>query len=486
MDFVHKVQKTIREEKLLAPQETVVVAVSGGPDSMALLHALHYISEAWQLSLVVAHMNHKLRGAESDEEARRVARWARALGWPCEVADIDVKEHMQATSLSAQVASREKRYEFLLQVAERYNAHTIATAHHADDQAETVLMRLLRGSSSTGLGGIRIKRMLGDAVVVRPLLACYKAEIMQFCERHSIAYNIDSSNEKRDYFRNQVRLDVMPFLQRWNEQLPEALNRLAAVMADEDVYMEQEARRYFAQLMTKNEQSYIFSKKAFLMLPIALQRRVVKLILNYLCLDSDANDFAKVDLIRNALLQTRTPSFVLDLGGGQTLRQQYDRVQIGLGQHDEQLEDYAFIIEAAPMELEIPAAQARLAVQAMSKAEWIARMKSERASTTDTTDTTSITNTVEMAFDLERIAFPLTVRNRRQGDRMKVAGLKGSKKVKDIFIDDKIPPSHRRFIPIIVDACGELLWIPNIRFTDHALINEETVQVLHMNYSSNI
>lgn len=473
MDFVHKVQKTISEEKLLVHNETVVVAVSGGPDSMALLHALHHMAKAWQLRLVVAHMNHQFRGAESDEEARRVERWATELGWPCEVASIDVAQHMAQAELSAQVASREKRYEFLLQVAKRHDARAIATAHHADDQAETVLMRLLRGSSPTGLSGIPMQRQIGDATIIRPLLTCYKAEILHFCERHQIAYNIDSSNEERDYIRNQVRLDVMPFLKRWNERLPEALNRLAAVLAAEDAYMEQEAQRYFAQLVTKNEQNYIFSKKAFLFLPIALQRRLVKLILNYLCLDSDANDFVKVDLIREALLQTDTPSLVLHLGSGQALTQEYDRVAIGPEQGDD-VKDYDYRIATAPFELSMPEAGGKLSVQVMSKSEWASRERSD-----DPHD-------VELAFDLDGIALPLTVRNRRKGDRMNIAGLNGTKKVKDIFIDEKYPPSLRRSVPIIVDARGELLWIPNVRFSDVARINDDTVQVLHMRYSGNI
>lgn len=473
MDFVHKVQQTIREEKLLVHNETVVVAVSGGPDSMALLHALHYISEEWQLRLIVAHMNHQFRGAESDEEAHRVRMWAAELGWPCEVANIDVSKHMQDASLSAQVASREKRYEFLLQVATKYDACKIATAHHADDQAETVLMRMLRGSSPSGLSGIPMQRPLGDALVIRPLLACYKLEILRFCEQHNIAYNTDSSNVTRDYFRNEVRLDVMPFLQRWNERLPEALNRLAQMMVAEDAYMEQATQQYFDKLVTKNEQNYTFSKKAFLFLPIALQRRLVKLILNYLCLDNDANDFVKVDLIREALRQESNPSLVLHLGNGQTLSLQYDLVTIG-HVDSELVEDYAWMIGETPYELNIPDTQAKLSIQVLSKSEWEARRANRDREST------------EMAFDLHKIALPLTVRNRRKGDRMKVAGLNGSKKVKDIFIDEKIPPSLRRSIPIIVDARGELLWIPTIRFSDAALIDDDTVQVLHMNYSGNI
>lgn len=469
MDIVPKVQQTIETYDLLQQNDTIVVAVSGGPDSTALLHVLHHISQQWQWQLIVAHVNHQLRGAQADEEANWVQRLAASFGWPCEVGVYDIPRMMREEGLSVQVAARQKRYEFLQQVAAQYGATKIALGHHADDQAETVLMRFMRGSGASGLSGIPIQRQLSNVSIVRPLLHCYKDEILRYCQLYEIDYVLDESNESRQYTRNEVRLDILPYLQRWNRQLPQTLNQLASMMQADDTYMQQQAKEQYARLVTEQGASYCLSKQKFLALPLALQRRLVKLILNSLGLANDAHDFATIERIRHTLLHAKSPSHAVHLSKEQAMVVQYDEVCFGPLQSRPSWDSYAYTVDAVPSTVQISEAEATIDLQVKPIAQLPA-----------------MSGKAEVVFDLDAIAFPLTIRNRRPGDRLAVAGLNGSKKVKDIFIDDKIPPSLRHIIPLVVDAQGRLLWIPNVRYAHHAAITDRTERVLHMIYEANI
>ncbi len=463
MDFVHKVERTIREEQLLQAGSTIVVAVSGGPDSVALLRALHALSADWGWKLVVAHVNHQFRGEESDREAGFVAALADELRLACEIGRIDVPGYAKDKAMNAQAAAREKRYDFLFGVAEQYGADKIALAHHADDQAETVLMRIIRGTGPSGLTGIPFRRTERKTELIRPLLRIYKSEILQYCEDHHYEYCTDSSNAERKYFRNQVRLDVMPFLQRYNGRLPQTLNRLADMMRPEDDYIEREAERLFHRLAAKEEAGYFFSRKSFLSEHVALQRRLIKLILNYLFAEPDTLDYTKIELIRAAVLQEEAPSLSLDVSERIRFVREYDRVGLTTA-NAEPRPGYCYMLRDEAGELSIPEADAVLRYGAADRAEAdIVRAGHDEA-----------------FFDLDKLVFPLTVRSRRDGDRMEIAGLAGRKKVKDIYIDDKIPRSERERIPLIVDADGRVLWIAGVRRSRHALVDENTGRILHM------
>lgn len=466
MDLVSKVQQTIVQKGLLMKGDTVIVAVSGGPDSTALLHVLHELSshEGWQL--VVAHMNHQLRGEDANRDALQVKRAADTLGWPCEISNVNVNAYMEEHGLSVQMAARQLRYDFLMQTAHKYGAQAIATGHHADDQAETIVMRMVRGTGLAGLSGIPIYRKEHNISIVRPLLHCYKDEIMEYCDTFALAYSTDQSNYSRDYWRNQVRLDIMPYLQQWNQKLPQALNQLSDIIGEENSYLEEETRRKFNDLVKNIGDQYIFSKMSFLKLPIALQRRLIKLILNYLCHVREANDYTKVELVREAITQRQTPSLRLDVSEQHELFMEYDHVCIGVKQAAPS-QDYSYTVTTFPV------------CQPLHS---IGRCITMEVMPVDGVDHDVHRQHHEAMFDLQHIMLPLHIRNRRPGDRMRIAGLNGSKKVKDIFIDEKIPPTLRAIQPIVVDGNGQLLWIPGMRRSDRAPVNTHTSQILHMKY----
>jgi tRNA(Ile)-lysidine synthase len=467
MSLIEKVARRTEEEKLLDRGDIVVVAVSGGPDSVALLHILFLLSERNGWKLIVAHVNHQFRGIESDAEAGFVADLAKRWGIPCEIGIIDVPAYMEQASLNGQVAAREKRYEFLHAVADQYSAQRIALAHHADDQAETVLMRLIRGTGPSGLTGMPERRSEKKVELIRPFLRIYKSDIEEHCLQHGLSYCRDSSNELRKYFRNQVRLDIMPMLRSYNEQLPESLNRLADMMQAEDDYMEEATASVFTKLVTLESPNFRLSRLDFARLPVALQRRLIKLILNYLALGVETIDFARVELMRTAILQDQTSNLKLDIKEHVCLVREYDDIRFQT--LTAAIGAYTYPIALEDVELSLPEAGGKLSFTVYERKQANLELPYE-----------SSPACTEAFFDLEQLELPLTVRSRAEGDRMQPLGLNGTKKVKDMFIDAKIPPSQRNAAPLIVDAKGQVLWIPGLRHSKHAQVSAETVHVLHM------
>lgn len=468
--LVTYVRNVARKYDLWSAHDCIVVAVSGGPDSVALLHALHHIAEepGSSIRLVCAHVNHGFRGAESDAEAEFVREIAGRLGIPFELGNYDVPAFIEETGMSLQTAAREKRYEFLHSIADQYRASAIALAHHGDDQAETVMLRLLRGTGMTGLAGMRIKRREKNVELIRPLLRIYKTDLIRVCHNSGLAYVTDSSNLSNKYARNAVRLDVLPFLGQYNGQLAESLNRLAEVAGEEDDYMHQAAKEAYGRLARSAGGGIAFSAKDFGRLHVALQRRLIKLILNYLPLNTDDVDFLKIEVIRERVLQGFPSNWSLDLGGGLRCMREYDEVSILPENTDKVKLEYTYRLEEVPARLPIPETgrELRFTLRPLGSqsagSDW-------KASGND-----------EALFDADKINYPLIVRSRQPGDIMKVMGLNGSKKVKDIFIDQKIPPSVRWAIPVVTDATGRILWLPGVRRSAHAAIGNHTSSILRM------
>ncbi len=466
MDLIQKVEQTIRKERLLDKGNVIAVAVSGGSDSVALLHILHVLSSVWQWKLVVVHVNHQFRGLESDEEAAEVVKLAGHLGLPCEVGVMNVPEYMKQQNMNAQTAARDKRYEFLRQAAAKYSATHIALGHHADDQAETVLMRFIRGSGSGGLKGMPIRRPEKKVELIRPLLRIYKAEISAYCLQAGLHYSNDSSNVERKYFRNQVRLDILPYLKQYNLQLPQSLNRLSDVMEAEDEYLESETKRLYHQHVTVQDTGNSFSRAAFVLMPTALQRRLIKLILNGLSEDAEFLDFTKIEILRFAVLQHKPASTVLDISDQLHFIREYDTVGI-VHKATKPLQDYEYTIPHETVEVHLTEAAMILKVSVMEN------------NNTEPHARTPL-GIYHAEFDADVLVYPLTVRNRRNGDRINIIGLNGSKKVKDIFIDDKVSKSKRDQTPIILNGDNTILWIPGIRKSIHAMVNESTRNIVHM------
>ncbi|MEB3103274.1 tRNA lysidine(34) synthetase TilS [Paenibacillaceae bacterium T2] len=469
MDLPRKVEKIIGEERLLSPGDTVVVAVSGGPDSVALLHVLYRLSPSWRWRLVVAHVNHQFRIEESAKEAWLVERLAAEWGLSFELSVIDVPKYREESGMNAQAAAREKRYAFLSETAEKYDAGKIALGHHADDQAETVMMRILRGTGPSGLAGIPLRRNEKNTELVRPLLRIYKSELLEYCAQEGLPTVTDSSNELRKYFRNRIRLDVLPFLAKYNEQLPQSLNRLAEQMRAEDDFMEQETHRLAETLLERERGELRFSRKSLQGVPLALQRRLIKLILSYLASHLEYVDFVMIESIRTAVLREGASTFTLDLGREVRLIREYDRIRLlNADPHSHATGSFHYPLQELPVSLEIPEAGMRIRCEVFD-------LRTEQLPSDYPGD-----GKLAAFFDLGKLDLPLAFRNRLPGDRFRPMGVDGSKKVKDLFIDHKISYYVRDRIPLLVDGQQRILWIPGLRRSALAPIDASTSHVLQI------
>ncbi|MCM3786510.1 tRNA lysidine(34) synthetase TilS [Neobacillus mesonae] len=457
-----QVVETAEAYNLWRPGHRIVVAVSGGADSVALLHILHQISEHHTpLQLICAHVHHGFR-EESDQEAELVKEYAESLLIPFEMSRVNIPQYIEESGRNAQDASREKRYDFLHQIASKYNADSIAVAHHADDQAETVLLHLLRGSGPSGLTGMKIKRIQKNVELIRPCLRINKTDLVQLCEHHDLPYVVDSSNLSRKYRRNSIRLDVLPFLGQYNGQLTESLNRLAELMSVEDEYMEDNSQQLFTEMVRISKDNLTFKVTDFRDLHVALQRRLIKLILNYLPSNDDFVDFSRIETIRRGVVQTEPTTWSHDIGQGIVCMREYDTI-IFSTQKSSVMEHYNYQLDFLDGDTQLDLTEIGKKLR-LSYLDEIRRPVSAS----------------EALFDANTFIWPLTIRSRLPGDTMKVMGLNGSKKVKDIFIDAKIPPSLRSRIPVICDGAGNIIWIPGVRRSIHSPVTEDSASIIRM------
>ncbi|BBI30674.1 tRNA lysidine(34) synthetase TilS [Cohnella abietis] len=433
----------------------VVAAISGGPDSMALLHILRAMAEEEPFRIIVAHVNHQFRGAESDAEAAMVGRLAAEWGLPFESAELNVPAYILDTGMNTQSAAREKRYEFLKQVAHKHSCSYLLTGHHADDQAETVLMRVIRGTGVSGLAGIPARRKDEQLELIRPLLRINKCELLDYCKRNGVPYAVDSSNVDRHYFRNAVRLDLLPLLEQYNPKLKESLVRLATMAAADDDYMQDQTLQAFKEKVTPYGEGFRLERRWFRGLHIALQRRLIKLILNCSANPRQMLDFQHVEEILTALVREHPTTTQLDIGDGWVLKREYDEVYIGQGFPSEV--GFSYTITDTASEVLIEEAGQRVILEHLEGFIPYARSGLQEAS-----------------FDAGQIKFPIQIRSRMPGDLIQPYGLNGTKKVQDMFIDAKVPRSRRDKIPILVDGDNRVLWIPGMRRSSHALVTPNT------------
>jgi len=439
-----------------------VVAVSGGPDSMALLHMLTQMARVRPLRLFAAHVNHRFRGAESDAEAALVALTAERWGIPLAAAEIDVPHFIEETGMNAQSAARHKRYEYLLQTAERNGAGYLLLGHHADDQAETVLMRVLHGTGVSGLAGIPARRRENNVELFRPLLRITKGELLDYCERNEVPYAVDSSNTKRHYLRNAIRLDLIPQLEEINPRLKESLVRLADMAAADDDYLESETARLIGEVAICSGGGYRVSVVRFGGLHVALQRRLIKLILKCCADHWHSLAYQQVETLLEAMRDSRHTVTRYDIGGGWTFVREYDQAYIGpspSGQFP-----YSCLVAEIPCSLQL------------GESGW--RMEAERIEGSN--GGTLPNRRWEACFDATALAMPLTIRTRQPGDRMQPSGLNGTKKVQDMFVDAKIPRTERDGWPIVADAEGRIVWIPGLRRSAIATAGEHVRHVIRI------
>lgn len=439
-----RIKKTIKKYEMLRPGETVVLGVSGGADSLGLLHILHELSE-YGLDLIVAHLNHGIRGKEAKRDAQFVERIAASLNLKFESETVDTHAHREKSRLSLEDAARELRYKFFHQVAEKYNADKIATAHTLDDQAETVLMRLLRGSGSTGLSGIP---PVSTGLIIRPLIETNRSDIEAYLESKGVEWIEDSTNKLRTLLRNRIRLDLIPELESYNPQIKETLARTSDILRLEDDYMRKEGEKHLTRVFTRNKSELAGDLKKYKRLHAALRLTVLRIALEEL--KRSLKNISFVHLVSaDEFLMSETPSGEAEFP---------EKIVIAKG--------YDNFLVTTKSELERKFSYSIPSTGKWSFEEFEVDIEEVK------TDTLEEESEHVAYFDPDSVEFPLEARSIKPGDGFIPLGMKNSKKVKDLFIDLKVPRFLRRRVPIFTSK-GEIMWIGGIRMDERFKVRKK-------------
>ena len=329
--LVQRIRKFAEEYLILEKGDRVLIAISGGPDSVALLHLLLELREEYELTLILAHMEHGIRGEESREQAGFVQRIGRELGLDCFIRHVDVPLLSRMKSMSLEEAAREARYQFFRETAQRSGATKIALGHTADDQAETLLMRLLRGAGMDGLAAMRPRRE-EDIPLIRPLLNVFHREILDFLQEQKISFCLDSTNQELDYLRNRIRLHLIPMLSReYNPQILSTLHQTASILGEEREWASSLVKEKLRQCLKPSVEGNLkpsvegkkmhLSLEAFLALPLALQREVLREAVHQVSSNPYKIGFIKVSAVLQWLREGRVDG-MLHLSHNMRIRKQ--------------------------------------------------------------------------------------------------------------------------------------------------------------------
>lgn len=459
--LLRRVVRTIRTRRLFEPGRHLLVAVSGGPDSMALLSLLNRLKPSWRLTLTVVHYNYGLRGAESDGDQACVEDLCRRWDLPLFVERLDVGSRPRGVSL--QSAARELRYEAMMKRALGCGADRIALGHTADDQAETVLLWMLRGAGLTGASGMPPCR---NHLFVRPLYETRRADVLAYLRDEGVPVRWDSSNEKPIYLRNRIRHEIMPVLERVVPSTVEALCRLADLCAEDDRYLERQIAALCEGRITRlPDGRKAVDRSFFKSLPHAIQRRVIR----NLCKECDARGRpsgmkAVESLLRiangpTACSSMRAASIEATVEG--------DRLYVAPSKFGANFGEPAGVSSAgtAPMALAIPGSVVWPETGHRIEAFKIKKKDLRLIAGRDRT---------RIVVDASRISEELVVRNWKPGDRFCPFGMGGrSKKLQDFFMDLKVPVRERRRVPI-VEAPEGIVWVVGYRQDDRWSVDEKT------------
>ncbi|ESU34606.1 hypothetical protein G3A_00085 [Bacillus sp. 17376] len=440
-----KVKAFLERHSFQLNNMSIAVGVSGGPDSLALLHFLSEQRERNFLKLVAVHVDHMFRGYESYQDALFVKDFCEKRDIPFEMKRIDVPAYMRETGLSSQQAARACRYSFFEQVMEKHQLQYLALGHHGDDQVETVLMRLTRGSSGKARAGIPFSRKFGPFTIFRPFLCLTKEELEEYCSMNLLQPRIDPSNEKAYYSRNRFRKFVLPFLKEENAAVHEHFQRFSEELQMDEDYLIELTSKELNKVMKKEGKRISVCISSFEEMPMPLQRRGIKLILNYLYNERPASLSAiHIEKIFS-IIRNPHPSGTLDFPSGLRIIRSYGKCHFELNPPERQ--SYRFEL-SGPDQLRLP------------NGGGIDAQLLNGAHDMDVSNDCFI-------VDLEQTGTPLIIRTRQNGDRISLKGMAGSKKVKDIFIDMKIPLSQRDEWPIVTDREGGILWLPGLKKSNH-------------------
>jgi tRNA(Ile)-lysidine synthase len=468
-NLVKRVLRFIKEHNLVEPDKPLVVGVSGGPDSVCLLHILAAHKRALKTALHVAHLNHSLRGTESDSDADYVKSLASKLGIPAIIEKRDVAAYRKRHRLSLEEAAREVRYAFFTETAESLSTDTVAAGHTADDQIETILMHLLRG---TGLAGLRGMQPLGSwrtddgtpLRLIRPLLESRREETEEYCAAQGLYPRIDSSNLLHNQLRNKVRHQLLPLLRDYNADVDNAVLRLSRAADADLAFIDEHAAQVWKSVVHEREGGMEIDRAKFSALHPALKRHLIRYLLQNLLGDLQDIESIHIESVVDAM--SKTAGKRLSLPRGLSFRTDYSHGSISAGDADD---------------CPLPSLEGEHRLNIPGETDiggWRIESSIIENKPIDEED-----DRWKACMDFDVVGTVLTVRRRRRGDRFRPLGMDATKKLQDFMVDAKIPRHWRRQVPIVCSS-GHIVWVAGWRIDHRVSVTPSTGRILCLKFKN--
>lgn len=466
--FQRKVLDTIRNNHLIAQEEGVVVGLSGGYDSVCLLHVLHSLSETLQIKLYAVHINHMLRGIEANADEHYAAELCRELGIPFLAMHVDVGAIAEERGISLEEAGRDVRYSEFYKYSQTVGAAKIAVAHNKNDQAETVMMHIIRGCATAGLVGMKYKR----GIIIRPILDITRAEIENYCREAGLSPRTDSSNLTEEFARNRVRLGLFPYInESFGINMVDSLCRLSAHAAEDNIFIDKCAQDAYNDVISNIKVGMIeMEAEKLSSLAPAIRNRVFKLAIVHVAGSSTGISSIHYRSLAELVIKGKTGAQA-ELPGGIRAIYSYGILKI--------TDPGAVPMNAEPVDfcsiLNIPGTI------------WIPELNAEVTATIQSYN--HIDNYRSLGynpfmqfFDYEMMNKGINIRNRQKGDVFKPLKSNGTKRLKEYFIDSKIPREQRDKMPLLcID--NEVIWIIGDKISDKFRVTENTKSVVKIEYN---
>lgn len=460
-ELTDKVIQCIDEHNLIRTQR-IIVGLSGGPDSVCLLHVLWSISEKYNIKLYPAHLNHMLRDEEADLDEAYCVNFCISLGLELKIWHMDIKNIALEKRMSTEEAAREVRYSLFREYAKELDGALIAVAHNMNDQAETLLMRIIRG---TGLDGLKGMEFYNEGII-RPLLSVQRSLIEAYNNANSIIPRIDSTNLKPDYTRNKIRLELLPFIKNLFDTDPTpALFRLSQTCAEDSSLLQQIINKEYESCITEKNESYVkLSINKLQTIPKEALGRVLRKSLESFTENLKGIEAVHINQVKNLVLSGRTGATV-QLPKGIRVNREYEAIKVYIDMADikEAMEFVSMKINHQG-EYKLPD-NVVMKVYYLSLEEYNKEKRKPNQSS------------YLQYFDRNAINNELVLRYRQNGDIFFPYGSAGSKKLKEYFIDEKIPKDKRDGLLLLAD-CRDIVWIIGMRTSDKFKVNEKTINII--------
>lgn len=448
--FLEKFLKAIRKYSMIVNGDRIVIALSGGPDSVALLYSLAFIREKYSLELYSIHINHGIRGEEADRDENFSVQLSKKFDIPCKVVKVDIPNKAKELKISEELAGRQVRYEEFKKYAEKVRANKIATAHHADDVTETIFMRIIRGTGSQGFSGILPIR---ENCYIRPLLYISKSEILNLISKENLSFCEDKTNNTSDYFRNKVRNEIIPIIKTCNPNINKNIADMASILSEEGNFISKITENEFLTCAHENGGKIYLDILKIKNLHLAILRKVIRMAFTKILKSSYDVDFESCESVISLIDSEVGKEIILrDI----TVLRDYNFLIFSVKKNEEKEEDNfsKHIFENGMI---------------VEKADLIftSYFLNDRPDFILKGGMTAV-------FDYDKINFPIYVRFRKNGDYFTPFGMKGKKKLKDFFSDEKVPLKIRDKIPLLVDSCDKILWVTGFRISEQVKVIDST------------